>query len=255
MKNISVITSFSKEYYEKIGKYSVATFIKFWPANIKLYCYVENLELIPTSNIVQIPFSELPQEYYDFQKSDYKSRIKTFSKKAYSVIHAMENIDCDILIWMDADVITKEIVDYNFLTSLCDDTKLITFMGVWHHKEKNNPSSQLMFSCESSFFLLNKTHLNFKKFSKRYRQYYDERLTTNLRRFYDGEVLGATIIDMDNKNIMNDLAENLDKNPKTPMTRTILNNYFFHFKAGLKENVDQHLLNLVSNVEPIKIKS
>ena len=251
---MSIITSFSKDYYERIGKYSVGTFIKYWPSGINLHCYVEDLYLDHHPKIIQIPFTELSPEYHEFQKSDLKQRVKTFSKKAYSVIHAMENIDCDILIWMDADVITKNLVSIDFLLDLCDDSTLATFMGVWHHRDKHDPTSDIMFSCESSFFMLNKNHLAFEKFANRYREYYDKRLTKNLRRFYDGEVLGATILDLKDYGRMNDLAASLEKNPKTPMTRSILNQHFFHFKAGLKEEIDRYFSDNDSDIKILKIK-
>ena len=75
MKKISVITSFNEKYYELIGKYCVATFLKNWPADINLTCYVEEMSLTPDPRIIQIPFTELPVEYFDLQKTKFKQKL------------------------------------------------------------------------------------------------------------------------------------------------------------------------------------
>jgi hypothetical protein len=228
---ISVITSFNQSYYDQIGKYSVASFLKFWPKDINLICYVENFNIENNDRIIQIPFEDLSPEYHKFQKSEFKNRVKIFSKKAYSIIHAMENIECNFLIWMDADVLTKTEIDNSFLKKICDNTYLCTYMGVEHEHE-----GKIYFSVESSFFITNKKDKNFDKFSNRYREYYDKKIVKDLRRFYDGEVLGATIKDLKDKNNMNDI--NLDSGFKSPMPRTILGEKLIHFKAGLKDKLD-----------------
>lgn len=228
---IEVVTSFNEKYYNLIGKYCVASFLKNWPTDIKLNCYVEGMHLVENEKVNQIPFDDLPESYFKFQESSHNNRVKTFAKKGYSIIHALENIDADVIIWIDADVITHTKVPFDFLQNLCSYEDLCTFMGVLHEKD-----DVTYFSCESSFFAVNKAHKNFLRFANRYREYYDNELTENLRRFYDGEVLGATILDLKKFGNMKDL--NPASAHKTPMPRTILNDYFKHLKAGLKEQVD-----------------
>lgn len=232
---ILTITSFNEKYYNHIGKYCVASWLNYFPQDSQLVCYVEECKIEPNERIIQIPFTKLGKSYFDFQQLDYKDRVKVFSKKGYSIIHAMENLEADFIIWIDADVITHSTITDEFLKSICLPDTLATFMGVHHHRDKNDPTSEIMFSCESSVFVLNKNHPSFKSFAQRYREYYDKQLTQNLRRFYDGEVLGATIKDFD-KCKMNDLNE--EKRHKTPMPRTILAESFMHFKAGLKDAND-----------------
>lgn len=231
--SIAVITSFNEEYYNQIGKYSVASFLSKWPSDINIVCYVEECELTETHRVIQIPFTDLGQSYVDFQNSDYKNRVKVFAKKGYSIIHAMENLDSDYIIWIDSDVLTHSVVTKSILADLCDKSNLVTYMGVEHPKDKGNPDAGMWFSCESSFFVLNKSHDKFDVFAKRYREYYDNHLTENLRRFYDGDVLGAVINDLSAMATMRDLSPS--HKHKTPMPRTILNDYVMHFKAGLKD--------------------
>jgi hypothetical protein len=247
MKKINIITSFNESYYNLIGKDCVGSFLKYWPENFHLTCYVEKMRLENHPRIHQISFDELPQSYFEFQQSDYKPRVKTFAKKGYSIIHAMENLNCDILIWIDSDVLTHAPITKDFLEKICSDKNLATFLGVWHEADGKN-----YFSCESSFFVVNKNHKNFLKFSKRYREYYDNRLTKNLRRFYDGEVLGATIKDLEELGGMCDL--NLTGS-KTPMPRSILKDFCTHFKAGLKdqEDLDSYVLKIVGITQKLLV--
>jgi hypothetical protein len=103
---IEIITSFNESYYNLIGKDCVSSWLKHWPKELSLTCYVEGFTLPPTERIKQISFDNLCKEYFEFQKSNENDRVKIFSKKAYSAIHAFENSDADYIIWIDADVIT-----------------------------------------------------------------------------------------------------------------------------------------------------
>lgn len=229
---ISVITSFDERYYNIIGKSSVESWLKFWPSDLSLTCYVENFRLPEQPRIHQIDFTNLPKEYFDFQQSDENDRVKIFAKKAYSVIHALENLNADRIIWIDADVITFNCIPLSFIENLCSNDTLATFMGVKHHKIKGDTSSPLMFSAETGFFIINKTHQGFDNFKNRYRQYYDNRIKENLRRFYDGEVFGAVVEELKNVYKFNDLSTTIHKEAKSPLKHTELGqNYIKHFKA------------------------
>jgi hypothetical protein len=234
---IEVITSFDKKYYNLIGKESVDSWLKFWPADMVLTCYVEEFTLPEHPRLKQISFNQLSLSYFEFQQSQENDRVKLFAKKAYSVIHAMENSTADRIIWMDADVISEKKLSLDFLKGLCPDNTLTTFMGVWHHKIRGDISSELMFSVETGFFILNTKHPLFKDFANRYREYYDKHITINLRRFYDGEVFGAVTKEFKDKSIMNDLCSAFPKPYKTPIRHTILGEFLSHYKSkGLKDS-------------------
>jgi len=220
--NIEVITSFDKKYYDTIGHACVKTWLEKWPSNMTLTCYVEKFSLAPNSRLQQIPFVALGQSYVDFQHSSEKDRVKTFAKKAYSVIHAMENSTADRIIWLDADVVTQETVPVSLLEQLCPDDTLATFMGVQHDE---------WFSAETGIFVVNPTHPEFKSFAARYREYYDTHKSDNIRRFYDGEVFGAVVKEFESRAKLNDLCAGFAKAYKTPLKHTELGPYLHHYKA------------------------
>jgi hypothetical protein len=248
---IKTITSFNQKYYELIGKDCVETWLKYWPTDYTLTCYVEEFSIPTHPRIKQISFDHLPKEYFDFQNSEFKHRVKTFSKKAYSIIHAFENVDADRLIWIDADTISIQNMDSKFLSALCPDDTLATFMGVWHHKDKNDPNSELKFSVESGVFIVNKNHPGFKLFSSRYREYYDKKITKNLRRFYDGEVLGAVIQEFQSQFKFNDLCVTSQIiQTKSPLRYTDLGKYILHYKSkgSKKTYVEKSVQNTVKGI-------
>jgi hypothetical protein len=243
--NIDVITSFNEKYYNMIGKDCVNTWLTCWPNKLKLTCYVEEFTLPEHDRLKQIPFDHLSQSYFDFQDVEDNERVRIFSKKAFSVIHAFENSVADRIIWIDADLLTEKSVPMDFLKAICPNDTLATFMGVNHHKERHNPNSEIVFSAETGFFVVNPTHPDFKKFANRYKEYYEKRLSANLRRFYDGDVFGAVVNEFPNTKF-NDLCLKDNHKHKTPLKRTPLGIFFTHVKA--KRSKDEYIK---SNTAPI----
>ena len=228
--NIEVITSFDQAYYDKIGHACVETWLKHWPSELVFTCYVEEFRLPEQARIKQIEFTELGDSYFKFQLSPVKDRVKTFAKKAYSVIHAMEHSTADRVIWLDADVLTTADISMGMLELLCPDNVLATYMEVYHEKD-----NRIWISAETGIFVVNRTHPEFKAFAQRYRQYYDEHITENLRRFYDGEVFGAVANEF--KPHVRDLCADFKKKYNTPLRHTILGPYLNHYKSkGNKDN-------------------
>lgn len=224
--NIKVITSFDQRYYDLIGKDCVNTWLTYWPADMKLTCYVEDFEIPQHDRIVQIPFTELCHEYNTLVNSEENDRVKTFSKKAYSIIHAAENNDSDYIIWIDADVLSTAHISNDILLKFCKNNTLASFMGVLYDEDEI-----VYHAAETGIFSLNCKHPAFPQFISRYREYYDSRIKTHLRRFYDGDVFGAVVEEF--KSIANfyDLCEDFKKKKKTPLKHTFLGPYIHHYKS------------------------
>jgi lipopolysaccharide biosynthesis glycosyltransferase len=240
--SIKVITSFNQQYYDMIGQRCVETWADYWPLQCQLDCYVEGFDYESADpRINSIPFSCLPPEYEEFQASELGGRVKIFAKKAYSIIHAFENVTTDRLVWLDADTVTTGMIPMLFLESLCPDDTLATFMGVWHNMDRDDPSSELKFSGETGVFVVNTQHPGFGEFAKRYTEYYNQRLHHNLRRFYDGEVFGAVVQELKNQYKFRDLSAELKKAYNSPLKHTELGKYLIHYKSkhSKQDFVDQ----------------
>lgn len=232
---IAAITSMNLEYYNKCGKALLESYNLYWKDLCPLYVYNEDNFQPLEPNILLMGWN-LGQDYDDFQLRHKNKRIKIFSKKAFSIIHAMENIDCDRLIWIDADIIIKETLDKDILKEITNKKYLSSHFSVWHKKDETN-----FHSCETGFFVLNKNHKGFSNFLSTYKDIYINDVDHDLRRFYDGEVYGKTVEKMSDAGYeMLNLTKHTSH--KTPIKRSILNPYISHFKAGMKEKLTDDVI-------------
>lgn len=222
-------TSMDKNFYNRCGKEMLLSFYQHWYPDFELYLYNEDFK--PEESFCNLMGWNLGKNYENFQKRHTNNRVKTFAKKGFSIIHAMENINCEKLIWLDADTIIKTKIKKSKLDSLFPDNKISLHFGVNHFKNEKK-----YFSCETGFFILNKKHKNFYKFFNTYKNIYLYDLHKDLRRFYDGEVYGKTVQCLDHNEYI-DL--NINKKYKTPISKSELRHYIAHMKAGLKDKKNE----------------
>jgi len=199
-----------------------------------MYVYNEDNFGVKVKTITELGWHESP-EYKAFQERHSNSHVKKFAKKGFSVIHAMKNLDCERLIWFDADTIIQQEIPNHLLELIAPKNVLSTHFSVWHTKQDRE-----WHSCETGFFIINKTHPAFNQFYETYRDIYVNDKTDSIRRFYDGEVYGRTVELMEKKG-----HPMMNLNPgrhKTPISRSVLAPYLNHFKAGVKDNIDNNAL-------------
>jgi len=225
---IEIITSFNEAYYKLIGKDCVETWLKYWPSELELTCYVEEFTLPETKRIKQISFDKFDQEYFDFQKSKEKPQTKKFSKKAFSFIHAMENSTADRIIWVDADVISTADFSIDILKSVLPEDSLSTHMGVTYFETKDGKPGR-WFVPETGFFAINTRHEYFEEFRKMYKKIYVNHEWSELRRPFDNDVYGYVFEKLNVKGL--DLCAEFQKGYKTPLRHTVLGPYMKHYKA------------------------
>ena len=228
--NIIFITSMNQTYFDHCGELMLQSFNNKMK-NHRLVLYNEDFSGKFGKNIT-LQYWPMDRNYDNFQERHSNSKIKTFAKKGFSIIHALENIDADRIIWLDADCHLKSAINQQLLELISPDNVLSTHFGV-----KHAANDKTYFSCETGFFIVNTRHAMFKEFRKTYKNIYIKDDYKNLRRFYDGEVYGETVKLLENKG-----AKMLDLNPelihKTPIPRSVLAPYITHYKAGAKDNID-----------------
>lgn len=228
MTTYVAITSMNQEYYDRCGHVMVSSFLKKM-RNIPLHIYNEDNFIPEESNAILMGWN-LGPDYDNFIKRHTNNRVKTFSKKAYSIIHAMHNIQCDRLIWIDADCYIEQTFPRRLLREISDSRTLSTHFSVYH--EKNGKKYH---SCETGFFILNRNHRGFYDFKQTYTDIYNNDKSEDLRRFYDGEVYGKTIEKMILKK--HKVVDLNTGQHKTPISRSVIAPYIQHFKAGVKDRI------------------
>lgn len=237
MTSFVAITSMNSHYYNHSGKVMIKSYSEYFDNNVPLYVYNEDDTPFKVKNVNSVQW-KLGAEYAKFQKRwTSNSKVRGFSKKAFSIIHAMNNIECDRLIWLDADTIITRNVLLQLLELISPNDVLSTHYGVVHPWPSETDETRTAFSCETGFFILNKRHESFNKFREIYTDMYVNDRVENIRRFYDGEVYGETV-----RRLSLEGVKMLDLNPgnvhKTPIPRSILAPYISHGKAGLKDTIN-----------------
>jgi len=228
-----VMTSMDKKYYEASGKAMMASWKRHAAIIGDLWVYNEQLFEPKIKGVFKAGWN-LGDEYVKFQRRHSNNKIKTFAKKAFPIIDAMERfVQFDRIVWVDADAVFTQNFPRMLIELIAPDNVLSTHFSVWHQKNDKE-----YHSCETGFFILNRRHEGYKEFCELYKDIYyndrDEEL--GLRRFYDGEVYGKCVEIMEAKGheMMN---LNTGKH-KTPISRSIISPYVSHFKASLKDKVD-----------------
>ena len=229
-KMIQVITSFNQNYYDLIGRDSVESFLKYWPEQLKLTCYVEGFRLPEHQRIEQINFSNLDPDYEKFQQEPGLTQSqKKFAKKAYSFMHAIAQPQADWIFWMDADVVTIKDLPIEMLENILRSGCLSMYMGVTYTSDKAGNAGNWLVP-ETGIFAVNTRHWQFKTFRAEYLRRYHKRDHADLRRFYDNDVFGAALGVVKQCRV-NDLCHGFAKPYKTPLPHTVMGEYLIHYKA------------------------
>jgi len=237
---ILAVTTQNKAYYDKLGKDSIDSFVKYWPKDVTLHVFAEDFMLENHDNVMYHSFDELDEDFREFQTKDYKKRVKIFSYKAFSWLRACQFEGTDRLIWIDSDVITYKPIPKEFLWKLCPDNVLATYMAVVydHKKVKGEGFKKIkpVLCGETGFYVINRHHYYYEDFVNRYREYYMRGYGESLRRFYDGDVFGAVVSEFESHGkIFRDLG---NRHHNTIFKHTILAEYMTHYKGKVKKSED-----------------
>jgi hypothetical protein len=236
----AAFTSMDETYYENCGRSMLRSYKQYWSHKFPLYVYNEGNFDIKVNTIKSVGWN-LGVDYENFQTRHNNTKVKTFAKKGFSIIHAMENLSYDRIIWLDADTIISQDIPLQLLDLISPNDVLSTHFSVWHRQDNIS-----YHSCETGFFILNCKHTGYQDFCKTYKDIYVNDKQNDIRRFYDGEVYGKTV------EIMESLGHKmLNLNPskhRTPIPRSVIAPYITHYKAGLKDKVDFNNLDFGNEV-------
>jgi hypothetical protein len=159
---IAVITTFPEKSYKVYGERMIDSFVAHWPRNIILHVYYEGS--CPPDKGDRVKYVDLHQASPDLVafKNKYKNdpvangetneipggvrRLPQagkndkgkgsflwdsvrFSHKTFCVAHALETIDADMVLWLDADTYTFTDIPESFVRSTLPEDKLTCYLG------------------------------------------------------------------------------------------------------------------------------
>ena len=149
----TVITTFHQAGLELYGQRMIDTFEKYWPDNVNLVVYAENCNPnFEKNNIEIVPLLDSSKECRRFvkrhrdnpeahggcgphnksdwsEKKSFKWQAVRFCYKVFAVQHALNNIDSDWIIWLDADSHTHSTVTTEWLETVCPDNYDFSYLG------------------------------------------------------------------------------------------------------------------------------
>ena len=150
-RSITVITTFSSAGWEEYGQRMVETFVEHWDKDIKLKIYYEikpNVDYGPQVEWVDLhascpdlvafkekhknnPYAKGHRIGMDPQKDkgSYLWDAIKFSHKSYCVSHEALKSSSDLIVWLDADVVTHNPVSKEFIESLLPKGNYCSYLG------------------------------------------------------------------------------------------------------------------------------
>jgi len=256
---IKVVTTFHPEGLSLYGQRFIDSFSSNVDKQIELIVYAENCEpknpdpsqikIIPQTEVVKL--TNFKNKWKDIPKAngkcpwpekrprDYHKEFKwdavRFANKVYAVFHAVETLDTDWVVWMDADTYVHSLITHEEFKNLLPDNKWITYVG-------RGKGVQTWPEC--GFYGLNIKNETCKKFIKEFERVYEDADNGifKLAEWHDSFVFGdilKKLIPID-KNYL-DYSEGLyNRTAKTgggghPLINSILGKWFDHMKGARKK--------------------
>lgn len=195
----TVITSFNQAGLDCYGQNMIDTFAAHWPADVEFIIYAENccpkISRVNTQildihqccpdliNFIQ-RHSDNPRHTGKIDKKgnlvqqgeNFKLDAVRFSFKSYAITHAALTIDCDWLIWLDADVRTFNDIPMSLLLDTCPSGYYSSHLG------------RLNKFSETGYVTFNLRHQINQKFMQHWRQLYDNDQLFDLNEYHDAYV-------------------------------------------------------------------
>lgn len=215
MDNLTIVTSFSERYYNAVGQYTLPTWSHLNAKKIVL-C---DRDFVPEGysdiEFISSSVAYLPNDPY----LNSKGKKLKFWRKGMCVAWAAKNVTTDYMLWLDSDV--KVFADLPYDQLLPDENTLSTLICADN------------LHAETGFVLINRTHPEFEKWVKEYRNaWYDGTIET-LYAPWDGFVYWET---MKNRPHVN-LARKTNRSAQG-FEDTMLTEFMFHYSgAGRKHLV------------------
>lgn len=253
MKTFACITTFNQDYYDQLANKMVETYLEFWPKNVPLYCYTEEMTLpIKADNLHEIDVYQTCnpelQNYLDYIGTHFS---RGFAYKAFAWVHACRTLDVDQVIYLDADSVTYRPITESWLDSILPENKIAAYMGVTMNKGKWRGSN--VQHADTGVYWFNRRHAYAETFINRYENIYLTREVNNRERFpkpNDAYVFADCIVDAQRNGVGN-VDFHPERTAHSPLKETVLGKYFRHFKGARKKDpkMDSYIEKIKSGAE------
>ena len=253
------VTSMHKPYYDHIGQVMIDSWLKHWNrADMELVVYGEDFNPgLTDSRIVWKDWGEYCKDnhknFIEISAGKTPGSARTFAKKGFAFLDAMEKTSADRLVWLDADLLFFKTIDYEKFDRLLDEKKLIAFFDQFYvtypkytNEQYTDKESRKFYGAESGFVVVNPKHPNYKQYVENYKSLFLEG-SDRITHWYDSEVVVLAARDF--LNDVFDLSSLRTTNKtQTPLNRCWLTEYFSHQKAKSKSQYSKDELRKMCNL-------
>ena len=268
---IKVVTTFHPEGLSLYGQRFIDSFSQKVDKQIELIVYAETCEpknpdpsqikIIPQTEVVKLinfknKWKDVPKAngkcpWPEKRPRDHHKEFKwdamRFANKVYAVFHAVETLNADWVVWMDADTYVHSPITHEEFKNLLPDNKWITYVG-------RGKGVQTWPEC--GFYGLNIKNETCKKFIKEFERVYEDADNGifKLAEWHDSFVFGDILKKMIpiDKNYL-DYSEGIyNRTAKTgggghPLINSILGKWFDHMKGARKKQGKSQKKDLITN--------
>lgn len=193
----TIITTFHPAGLERYAQRMIDTFDQYWPTDVKLICYAE--DCVPRVPSARVEVRDLHASSPDlvafktrhrnnpvangevmkdtgvpYKDNHFKWDAVRFSNKVFAILHAIETVDTDWVIWLDADTLTHSPVPDTLLPEICNAKALACYLG---RREK--------YHSECGWVAYNRRHGMIHDFMKMWRDLYVLDTIFELREYHD----------------------------------------------------------------------
>lgn len=162
---IRVVTTTSAKGFEEYGHRMVSTFSRYWPREIQLSFYIEDMDSNVLARYKNVRVHQFPRWFYDWKARykdsadangrdqkrnregrpyDFRRDCVKFAHKVAAVTDLGRSMDDGLLIWMDGDTLTHQPISEDWLYRLFPGDGYMAWLG----RKRGHPECGfLMFRC------------------------------------------------------------------------------------------------------------
>ena len=244
---ISVITTFPPNKWNQYAKRMLETFDQNWPQSITLKVYYEGSMPTDAPQSDRIQWIDLHKACPDLvafkdkhkdnpyangfkvgsstdQKGSFLFEAVRFAHKSFCVSHETLNSSTELVIWLDADVVTHSAIPLEFIESLLPQNFYTAYLG----RQKIYP--------ECGFVIYNTQHPQHKKFMTAWQHLYNNDELFELEEYHDSYLFWHLL----KKHNLVDQSFNISEgHPHRPGVHVFINSplgqYMDHLKGSRKK--------------------
>lgn len=260
----AVVTTFHAVGYQKYASKMIDTFLQNWPTEVDLLVYPEDCavtQVAPNLTVRDLHAHSpnlvaFKQRWGNDPKAnglvatgpvDRKGKAPglgfrwdaiRFSHKIYSVCHAAQNTDADVLFWMDADMVCHTPITLNFIASQIPTTVGLAFLG----REKK--------FTECGLYAINLQDPVTRIWLREFQLAYDSGRVMTMEEYNDCWVFDITRKEVQARNPawqQLNWSAGLFKGEGHPLINTAWGAYLDHLKGKRKDTGHSHAKDLIVN--------